>query len=449
MIRITPIRVVALLGVMFSAAPLVFAGPWQPLFNGKDLTGWKEVNGTAPFTVEGDTIVGTTVAGSPNSFLATEQVFGDFIFECEVKQEVAPTNSGIMFRALSKADYKDGRVHGYQLEIDPSARAWTGGIYDEARRGWFFPGDLNPATQKTYVFGEWNRLRIEAIGTSLRTWVNGQPVAHVIDAMTPRGFIGLQVHSVSGAEAAGRRIIWRNLRIQTTDLKPSPPDRVFVRNFLPNNLSDDERGQGWRLLWDGATTQGWRASKGTEFPAHGWKIENGELIVFEPKVGSIVTLEEFAAFELQLEFNVSEKGNSGVKYFVTPAEKGEPVGLEFQLLDDERHPDAKAGVDGNRTTGSLYDLIPRKKLPSGAAIVPKAGEWHHARIVVTPTGHVEHWLNGIKVLEYERGSPDFLARVARSKYAKIPGFGLAPKGPILLQEHGDVVRFRSIKIRPL
>jgi hypothetical protein len=441
--------------VLRSVLPLLVvvtavAGEWQPLFNGRDLTGWKEINGTAPFTVEGDAIVGTTVTGSPNSFLATDKSYGDFIFECEVKQEVAPTNSGIMFRALSSPDYMKGRVNGYQLEIDPSPRAWTGGIYDEARRGWFFPGDLNPATQKAYVYGEWSRLRIEAIGNSLRTWVNGQPVAHVIDAMTPSGFLALQVHAVNGADANGRRILWRNLRIQTTDLKPSPADAVFVRNLIPNTLTDAERAQGWRMLWDGKTPKGWRSTKGREFPAHGWKIENGELIVQEPKVGSIVTEEEFSAFELQADFFVTEGGNSGIKYFVMPDPKGaEPIGLEFQLLDDEKHPDAKLGVDGDRTTGSLYDLIPRKKLPGGAAIAPKAGTWNHARIVVTRAGHVEHWLNGIKVLEYERGSPDFLARVARSKFAKIPGFGLAPKGPILLQEHGDEVHFRSIKIRKL
>lgn len=449
MIRLTPLRVLPVLGALLLAGCTTTQTSWTSLFNGKDLTGWKEINGTAPFKVEGDAIVGTTVAGSPNSFLATEQTYGDFIFECEVKQEVAPTNSGIMFRALSKPDYMKGRVHGYQMEIDPSARAWTGGIYDEARRGWFFPGDLNPATQKAYVYGEWNRVRIEAIGNTLRTWINGLPVAHVVDGMTPSGFIALQVHSVKDANANGRRILWRNLRIQTTNLKPSPPDAVFVRNLIPNTLTDAERGQGWRMLWDGATTTGWRAAKGTEFPAHGWKIENGELIVHEPKVGSIVTQEEFSAFELQLEFFVTEKGNSGVKYFVSKDEKGEPVGPEFQLLDDERHPDAKLGVDGNRTTGSLYDLIPRKPLPGGAAIKPEAGKWHHARIVVTPAGHVEHWLNGIKVLEYERGSEDFKARVAKSKFANIPGFGLGAKGPILLQEHGDVVKFRSIKIRPL
>jgi hypothetical protein len=446
----TPVRrfVLGVFG-LFAVARLA-AGPWEPLFNGRDLTGWKEVNGTAPFTVEDGAIVGRTAAGSPNSFLATEKTYGDFIFECEVKQDVGPSNSGIMFRALSSPDYMKGRVNGYQLEIDPSERAWTGGIYDEARRGWFYPGDLNPATQQAYIYGQWNKLRIEAIGSSLRTWVNGHAVAHVIDGMTPTGFIALQVHSIGNKpENNGRRIAWRNLRIQTKDLQPSPPDAIFIRNLMPNTLTDAERAQGWRLLWDGQTAKGWHSAKAKDFPATGWRLDKGELTVLGTKGGSIVTDEEFSAFELQLDFQVSEGGNSGVKYFVSGDGKSEPVGLEFQFLDDEKHPDAKLGVDGDRTTGSLYDLIPRKKLPGGAAIAPKAGQWNHARIVVTPAGHVEHWLNGIKVLEYERGSPDFLARVARSKFAKIPGFGLGAKGPILLQDHGNVVRFRSIKIRPL
>ncbi len=440
------------LGFLFAATALT-AGPWEPLFNGKDLSGWKQLNGTAPYTVADGMIVSTTIAGSPNSFLATEKIYGDFIFECEVKQDVGPSNSGVIFRGLSTPGYMQGRVHGYQLELESGARAWAGGIYDEARRGWMYPGDLNPGGQKAYRYGEWNHIRIEAIGHSLRTWINGVPIAHLIDALTPAGFIALQVHSISRADAAGRRICWRNLRIQTTDLVPSPADDIFIRNLVPNTLTDAERAAGWRMLWDGQTSRGWRSVKGADFPAAGWSMADGALTVFgakgEEKGGAIVTTEEFGAFELQLEFQVTEGANSGIKYFVAPDGKGAPVGLEFQLIDDERHPDAKAGVDGNRTTASLYDLIPRGRLPGGAAIKPEAGKWQHARIVVTPTGHVEHWLNGIKVVEFERGSPDFAARVAKSKYAKAPAFGQGVKGPILLQDHGDVVKFRSIKVRKL
>lgn len=344
----TPVRWFAGGALGLFVAVRLTAGPWEPLFNGKDLTGWKEVNGTAPYTVVDGMIVSTTIVGSPNSFLATEKTYGDFIFECEVKQDVGPSNSGIMFRALSSPDYLKGRVNGYQLEIDPSDRAWSGGIYDEARRGWFYPGDLNPAAQQAYVYGQWNKLRIEAIGTSLRTWINGTAVAHVIDGLTPAGFLALQVHNIGNkAENAGRRITWRNLRIQTADLQPSPSDTIFIRNFVPNTLTGAERVQGWRMLWDGRTPQGWRSAKGQDFPATGWSIEDGTLTVLgtkgEAKGGDIVTTEELAAFELQLEFQVADGANSGIKYFVAPDENGAPVGLEFQLIDDEQHPDAKAG----------------------------------------------------------------------------------------------------------
>jgi Domain of Unknown Function (DUF1080) len=441
------------------AAARARAGDWEPLFNGRDLTGWRQVNGTAPYTVVDGAIVGTTVPGSPNSFLATEKTYGDFVFEGEVMQEGGPTNSGVQFRSASRPEYQDGRVHGYQLEIDPSPRAWTGGVYDEARRGWLYPGDLNPRAKTAYQYGRWNLLRIEAIGPSIRTWVNGIPVAHVIDDTEAAGFFALQVHGIGDrAEEAGRRILFRNLRIQTADLHPAPLDDIFIRDTIPNGLAEAERAKGWRLLWDGRTTHGWRGAHRKVFPERGWTIENGELAVQDSggaearNGGDIVTEEELSAFELQLEFKLTAGANSGIKYFVT--EKIDPgggsaIGLEFQLLDDALHPDAKLGAAGNRTLASLYDLIPRGPMPPGLAIVPKVGEWQHARLVVFPDGRVEHWLNGIKVVEYQRGSPLFAALVARSKYEKMEGFGLAESGHLLLQDHGNQVRFRSIKVRSL
>lgn len=440
------------------ASPAAEAGDWTPLFNGRDLTGWRQVNGSAPYTVVDGAIVGTTVPGSPNSFLATEKTYGDFVFECEVLQEGGPSNSGVQFRSASRPDYQDGRVHGYQVDIDPSPRAWTGGVYDEARRGWLYPGDLNPRGRTAYQYGRWNLLRIEAIGPSIRTWVNGIPVAHVIDALEPGGFIALQVHSIAKAEEAGRRVHFRNLRIQTADLQPAPSDDLFIRGTIPNQLADAERAQGWRLLWDGRTTRGWRGAHRTAFPERGWTVEDGALVVQEAgggearHGGDIVTEEEFSAFELQLEFELTPGANSGIKYYVTEQIDpggGSAIGLEFQLLDDALHPDAKQGAAGNRTLGSLYDLIPRGPMPGGVAIVPKVGEWQHARIVSFPDGRVEHWLNGIRVVEYRRGSPLFKALVARSKYEKMEGFGLAEAGRLLLQDHGNRVRFRSIKVRSL
>jgi hypothetical protein len=452
------LRFVSAALVHLAAGALLHAGPWEPLFNGRDLSGWKQINGTAAYKVVDGAVVGTTVMGSPNSFLATEKTYGDFILELEIRQDIGPTNSGIQFRSLSKPEVNDGRVHGYQFEIDPSDRAWTGGIYDEARRGWLFPGTLNPSSRGLYRYQEWNRIRIEAIGSTLRTWVNGTPVAHVVDDLTARGFIALQVHSIREADHAGRKISWRNIRIQTTDLEPSPPDDVFIRNVIPNQVSAAEQRQGWRNLWDGRTTDGWRGARKDAFPESGWEIGNGELKVLKSdgaeskNGGDIVTVDEFSAFELQVEFKLTAGANSGIKYYViedlTPI-GGSAIGLEFQLLDDEKHPDAKQGVAGNRTLASLYDLIPRNQLPGGLAIVPRIGEWQHARIVARSNREVEHWLNGIKVVEYVRGSPAFREMVARSKYAKLPAFGEAASGRILLQDHGDEVHFRSIKLRPL
>lgn len=221
----------------------------------------------------------------------------------------------------------------------------------------------------------------------------------------------------------------------------------------PNTLSAKERAEGFRLLWDGSSTRGWRAAKGRDFPASGWEIKDGGLSVVESggaesrAGGDIVTEASFAAFDLRLEFRLTPGANSGVKYYVdTELNKaeGSAIGLEFQLLDDVRHPDAKQGRDGNRTLASLYDLIP------AAATKPTKpiGEWNEAR-VVSDGRHVEHWLNGTKVLEYERGSDAFRTLVAGSKYKVWPAFGERPSGPILLQDHGNRVSFRNLRIREL
>lgn len=426
---------------------------WIPLFNGKDLSGWKQLNGKAKYEVKNKEIIGTTVFGEPNSFLVTEKDYGDFILELDFRLD-ADMNSGIQFRSESKPDYRDGRVHGYQMEIDPSPRAWTGGVYDEARRGWLYPLDYNVAGKKAYKQRDWNHARIECIGNVIRIWINGIPTAHVVDNLTPRGFIALQVHSVRKQEESGQQVRWRNIRIQTQNLKPSPPDNLFVMNRVANTLSPQEKHNGVRLLWDGKTSQGWRGAYKKGFPDKGWEMKDGVLSVVQSdgaeseNGGDIVTEEEFGAFDLQFEFRLTEGANSGVKYFVTESEgnKGSAIGLEYQILDDAKHPDAKQGAAGNRTLASLYDLIPSIKIKRDA---PAVGEWNYGRIVVHPDNRVEHWLNGNKVVEYQRGTPIYDALVARSKYAKWENFGMADKGRILLQDHGDNVSFRSIKIQEL
>ena len=432
-------------------------GNWKNLFNGKDLSGWKAVAGKATFTVQDGVIEGSAVFGTGNTFLITEELYGDFILELDLKISHISSNSGIMTRGQFDPAGQGGKglVYGYQVEADPTPRAWSGGIYDEARRGWFYPLDLNPAAKAAFKLGEWNRYRIEVLGNTIKTWVNGQEVAYFVDDLDARGFIGLQVHSIQNKEDEGRKTYFRNVRIQTENLSPLAFKKpVFVVSTVKNKLTPEEKSQGWKLLFDGASSSGWESARKEAFPKEGWTIEDGILTIQKSDgseartFGDIVTTEQYSAFDLAFDFKLTDGANSGVKYFVTLAEgnSGSAIGLEYQILDDALHPDAKMGRDGNRTLASLYDLIKAEKQ---ARFVRKPGEWNQGRVVVYPNNKVEHYLNGVKVLEYERGSQAYRDLVAISKYVVWNKFGEAPSGRILLQDHGDQVSYRNIKIKTL
>ncbi len=431
----------------------VSAQSWTNLFDGKTLKGWKQLNGQAKYEVKNGMIVGTTVANTPNSFLATEKDYGDFILELDLKVADA-MNSGVQFRSLSKADYQNNRVHGYQMEVDPTDRAWSGGIYDEARRDWLYIPNINPEGKKAFKKGDWNKYRIEAIGSSLRTWINGIPVSNLVDDMTASGFIALQVHAIYADMKPGMQIMWKNIRIQTNNLKASPIDNIPVVNLMLNNISDQEKALGFKPLFNGKDFTGFRAVHGDKMPEKHWSVVDGTINV-SPSDGSetgndIVTNEQYGAFELEFEFKLSEGANSGIKYFVNEAfDSGgkSGIGLEYQVLDDAKHPDALLGAAGNRTMASLYDLIPSYKLEK--RFQRKVGDWNQARIIAMPNNIIQHWLNGFKVLEYERKSNIFDALVARSKYEKYKGFGAGDKGNILIQDHGNNVSFKNLKIREL
>lgn len=428
---------------------------WRSLFDGRTLDGWYRCNGTAPYTVEDGTITGRSVVNSPTSFLCTRERFGDFVLEYEAWL-ASPMNSGVQIRSISDSAVLHGLVHGYQIEIDPSARRWTGGIYDESRRGWLYTLDAQPLAQQAFHLGTWNRFRVEALGSSIRTWVNGVRVANIIDDLTPAGIIALQVHDIGrDSTLAGHVVRFRNIRIRTDNPTAiRTPDRGDAPqyNYVVNTLSARERRDGWMLLWDGVTAAGWRGAKLTTFPAHGWEMKNGVLSVLGSEGresaagGDIVTVIEYGNFELTLEYRLTRGANSGIKYFVNTelnTGTGSAIGNEYQLLDDDVHPDAKLGVNGNRTNAGLYDLIPPRNVRFNGI-----GEWNRARILVRGN-HVEHWLNGFRTVEYERGTQEWRALVDHSKYVIWPEFGDAKRGRILLQDHGNNVSFRSIKIRVL
>ena len=181
----------------------------------KTLHGWIQRGGKAKYAVEDGMILGVSVPNTENSFLCTEKSYNDFILELEFKVDRG-LNSGVQVRSESRPDYKNGRVHGYQVEIDPSKRAWSGGIYDEARRGWLNDLKNNEAAQKAFKQNEWNRFRIECRGDSIKTWLNDIPAADLKDSMTQRGFIALQVHGV-GERVEPLSVRWRNIRIKELD----------------------------------------------------------------------------------------------------------------------------------------------------------------------------------------------------------------------------------------
>ena len=223
-----------------------------------------------------------------------------------------------------------------------------------------------------------------------------------------------------------------------------------------NTLTPQEKATGWHLLFDGATPTGWRSTRSDSFPASGWQVKDGQLSVTEHggeeggNAGDIITIRKYSNFDLSVDFRISSGANSGIKYFVDldlkPGHEGHGsnVGFEYQILDDALHPDAKKGRNADRTVASLYDLIPVARDKP----IHQTGEWNTARIVVQGM-HGEHWLNGRKVLEYNRDSPSFRAAVAQSKFQVYPGFGEASSGYILLQNHGFPVSFRNIRIREL
>jgi hypothetical protein len=216
---------------------------------------------------------------------------------------------------------------------------------------------------------------------------------------------------------------------------------IHAAETASNELTESEKAAGWRFLFDGKSTQGWRSFKKQSFPAKGWVVEDGWLHCLGKGGGDIITGAQFNDFELQWDWKQASGGNSGVKYFITEA-RSSAIGHEYQMIDEQREPDAKQH-GGKRVTAAFYDVLK----PSAIRTKP-SGETNQSRVVVKGN-HVEHWLNGAKVLEYFCGSDELKTAIAESKFRDTPGFGNKIKGHILLQDHHSEVWFRNVKIRDL
>lgn len=218
--------------------------------------------------------------------------------------------------------------------------------------------------------------------------------------------------------------------------------------FQDNSLTDYEIADGWQLLFNGENLDGWTSVGKNNPPVMGWEIKNGVLTVKkvdDKRGGDIITRDQYSDFDLKVEFKITKGANSGIKYLFRRYTKGGWLGPEFQILDDENHPDAKLGRDGNRLQAGLYDMFPPTKEKKDSPV----GEWNEARIVVLGS-KVKHYLNGEEVLSYDRYNKEYLDTYNLSKYKESdPIFGLVDEGHILLQDHGDIVSFKNIKIKIL
>ncbi len=320
------------------------------LFDGKTLDGFRKAGGGATYHVEDECVVGKVGPGS-NTFLCTKKTYSDFVLKVDVRIDV-PGNSGIQLRSHQRE--KDGRVFGYQCEIDPSDRAWSGGIYDEGRRGWLYNLADNEAGRKTFKRDGWNAFVIQAIGPSIRTWINGVLCADLIDTADMEGFIALQVHSGKQGQ-----IRWRNIRLE--DLGRSK----------------------WQPLWNGKSFEGWEKIGGGE-----WAITDGVIrgtaAETEPRHGLLITKKQYDDFAVRLKYKIN-KGDSGLYFRV---EKGGGAGvLGFQ-----------AEIDPEGDAGGLYETGGRawvvKPKPEDVKKWYKPNDWNEMsvtaigkRIVVHHNGH--------------------------------------------------------------
>lgn len=391
------------------AEPNLDGADFVDLYNGKNLDGWTPLGGQCTFEPKGESIVGTTVKGSPSTYLSTiKDDYTDFIFTAELKWTVNG-NTGVMFRAQQRPSKNGTSVYGPQCEMEGTTleRGWSGGIYGQSAGGWAYPLwlEAHDKVRKAIQPEGWNRVTIQAIGNNIKTWVNGIPAANWKTDKYTQGFFSLQVHSGKEGE-----INFRNIKVK--ELKAAPDEDLFASGDF----------------------SAWTRLKGQPV-GEGWSIKDGIIHRSGKHPGDIITRKHYDNFDLSFDWKISEAGNSGIKYRTNGS-----LGLEYQILDDAKHRDSK---NPTHRVGSLYELA---AAPDSKPVNP-VGEWNHARIIANGNT-IQHWLNGEKVVEIEYGSDDWNQRFQKSKYSKHADFAKGA-GPILLQDHRDEVWFKNVTIREL
>lgn len=399
---------------MIVASLLLLAAPkWEPLFNGKSLGEFSKLGGTAEFRVDKGELVGVTKPNTPNTFLATRKMYGDFELEYEVKVD-PKLNSGVQIRSNSYPGFKNGQVHGYQIEIDPSDRAWSGGFYEEGRRGWIHDLSRDPKAQKAFKNGAWNKFKVHAKGDHFQVWVNGVKTADVKDALTSYGFIAFQVHSV-GDNTQPMEVRWKNVRIKDLGIPTAQPSR----------------GGKW-LLRKEADASNW--TTGPEKGPIKWKWDNDSLVV--NGTGSIQSKESFGDFQLHVEFMTDDNGlqgqangNSGVylqqryEIQVLNSAPREPQINECASIYNVKAPDFACAFPAYQW--QAYDIYFK------AARFADGKKTENARVTLYHNGTLVH--NNVELQgPTGAGAPE----------SEVPL-------PISIQDHGNAIRYRNIWVKKM
>ncbi len=329
--------------------------------------------GNAEFKLENGILTGYSKSGTPNTFLCTKALYKDFILDFQVSIDPR-LNSGVQIRSDSVSVKGRETVAGLQVEIDPSARAWSGGIYEENRRGWIHSLAHNEKARSAFKNDEWNAYHIEAIGNSIRVWINGVNTANLLDTASYAGFIGFQVHDIGKEDLAGTQVQWKNIRLVTRnfDAHRMPiADSDPEINLLHNVLSEREVQEGWKLA--------------------------GEQFTGREKLKNKVMLGEVEGdFELKLEYKVNKREAATIEY---GQDKTGKTLLAYAILDDINRSNMKK--KGHKT-GGLYDRLQAQNLsnPEKDKPVRYFNQWSQVHIIVK-AGSVQHWLNNSLVLDYE------------------------------------------------
>lgn len=366
---------------------------WRSLIDTDNLTDWQKIGGNASYRLENDTIIGTSIATNKSTYFTTGEIFTDFILEVDIQAQT-PLNSGVQFRSGKIMGKKGETVAGYQIELDTAKRAWSGGIYDQGRRGWLYPLSRNQACRESFKQEDWNKYRVEAFGSEIRTFVNGVPCSYIIDDMSPKGFIALQIHS-AGTDKKDKTVKWRAPKVLTENVQAHLTDvsKLEAFNYLNNQISASQKSMGWQQLWDG---------KSLDSLAHtgNWKVQNDILTATANASTNTLSLPvKSHYFELELDVKSSNKADSGIHYLVNKNGKG----YEFQLSSQTS---VKQILNNTQAMGAVYGITAATNLtePKGWRTLRINRDWNRVRLVVKGK-YVEHWINNIKMVEQQFSLP--------------------------------------------